>query len=197
MDNLVSAYFLGLFPSSSLNCHTKALATLSKCCLYAPTLGSLLKPFFLLKCTFIPVSMLRPIRGLLSQREKMTSFIEASQTPSSVRINLSPSCDPHSLYHWDTLHTEGSHASLCPLGRTFRAQGQNISLNPSVLAWCFIHLYGNDTQQRDETKPIRSAIKKNNLNSHRLTKWPFECWWISDKEGKETESCTITTAMRQ
>ena len=99
MDNLVSAYFLGLFPSSSSHrCYKPATQKhwlLSKCCLYSPTLGSLLKPFLLIKCTFIPVSMLRPIRGLLSQRGKMTSSLtEASQTCSSVRINLSPSYDP-------------------------------------------------------------------------------------------------------
>lgn len=111
MDNLVSAYFLGLFPSSSSHrCYKPATQKhwlLFKCCLYAPTLGSLLKPFLLLKCTFIQVSVLRPIRGLLSQRGKMTSsFTEASQTHSSVRINLSLSYDPHTVCIIETHFTQ-------------------------------------------------------------------------------------------
>lgn len=110
MDNLVSAYFLGLFPSSSSHrCYKPATQKhwlLSKC-LYAPTLGSLLKRFLPIKCTFIPVSMLRPIRGLLSQRGKMTfPFTEASQTHSSVRINLSPSYDPHTVCIIETHFTQ-------------------------------------------------------------------------------------------
>lgn len=184
MDNLVSAYFLGLFPSSSSHrCYKPATQKhwlLFKCCLYAPTLGSLLKPFLLLKCTFIQVSVLglSEVSFLKEEKWPLLSLKPHKHIPQSELTCHPPMTHTQfvSLKHT----SEGSHASLCPLGRTFRAQGQNISLNPNVLAWCFNCLYGNDTQQRDESKPIRSAIKKKNFNSHRLTE--AATWVLVDKQ---------------